>query len=478
VLPFVAEAGDGAVLAEGVSDEVMSVLSGDPRLRVIARGTAATLRHLPPLQAMHDIGATAVLSGRVRQMEAERLRVEHELSTSGAGRRPSSSTLIDLGDFRAGVSRLAAATLSALELGELGDLGEPDPSARGPAPPITRNTEALELFLQGRLHMEQRPIGVKLAMQCFDRALRVDGGIAAANGALAVLWANFGIFLAIEPQVARERALAHATMALAHDAHEPQALAALLTVATFFDWDLAGSDALAAELAELAPSYVQPLQVQLYASAARGDAPRVRELGRQVQQLDPRSVDPVNDFGYTLLLTGDAAGACEVLAGHLQWHPEASEVHRRLGLAHLARGAPGASGASGASGADARHEGVLHLERSVALSRRHVWGVANLACGLAYVGEEVRARALLDELLERADGELVPATALAMIHAALGDLDAGLAALERAAAARDYWLLLADRDPLLAPLRADARYSRIRERCTPVLTRPAPPRPA
>jgi hypothetical protein len=58
---------------------------------------------------------------------------------------------------------------------------------------------------------------------------------------------------------------------------------------------------------------------------------------------------------------------------------------------------------------------------------------------------------------------------LAGVHASLGDHDRAFEALERAIAARDYWLLLVAVDPLLAPLRADPRFATIVARCTPVL---------
>jgi tetratricopeptide (TPR) repeat protein len=292
-------------------------------------------------------------------------------------------------------------------------------------------------------------------MQCFDRAIRLDGTVAGANGALGILWANFGIFLALPPTQARDRAREQALRALAIDPREPNALAALLTVAALYDWDLPRADALWAQLHAWYPSWVNPRQVMLYVHAARGESAAVRTLGAEIQRLDPRSVDPVSDVGFGLLLTGHAADAAQLLAAHAQLHPEASEVHRRLGLAWLEAGEPGLA--------------VTHLERSVALSRRHAWGVANLACARARAGDAAGARTLLAELQERADGELVPGVVLAGVHASLGDHDRAFEALERAIAARDYWLLLVAVDPLLAPLRADPRFATIVARCTPVL---------
>ena len=62
----------------------------------------------------------------------------------------------------------------------------------------------------GLEQMGHRPIGVKLAMQCFDRAIRLDPELAEAYGAVAILWATFGIFLAVAPATALEKSNGYA----------------------------------------------------------------------------------------------------------------------------------------------------------------------------------------------------------------------------------------------------------------------------
>lgn len=307
--------------------------------------------------------------------------------------------------------------------------------------------EARELLARGLEQMGHRPIGVKDAMQSFDRAIRLDPELAEAYGAIAILWANFGIFLAVAPAIALEKSNGYAHRGLALDRHERYSLATVMHNLAFYEWDVVAADAIFAQLATNHPDFTLPYQVALYTHAARGDAARVREYGEHVLALDPSSVDAVSDYAYALLLVGEARDAATLMERHLALHPTASEVHRRLGLALLQL--------------EETPRALEHLEQSVALSRRHVWGVANLACARAKSGDEAGARALLAELEERADGELVPAIALAFVHAALGDLDAGLSALSRAVVAGDYWLLAVDVDPLLAPLRADPRFAAI-----------------
>lgn len=450
VLPFASSAGDEATyLAEGVSDELVMALSQLPSIGVVGRGTAVSVRDTTAgaREAAAAIGASLAVSGTVA-LEAGTLQVRAEIHDADSQSPPAVETLqVPLADFARGVARLAERVLAACHQ------SPPHGWEARVTRPMSDNAEALDLVLRGRHHAEQRPIGVKLAMQCFDRAIRLDGEVAAAHGALAILWANFGIFLALTPQQASERAREQAQRALLADADEPWALSAMLTVATFYDWDLPRADALGRALLARYPSLVAPRQVLLYAHAARGDEAAVRDLGREVQRLDPRAVDPLNDLAFALLLCGAAREAVTLLEAHAEAHPAASEVHRRLGLALMEVG-------------EGQHA-VAHLERSVALSRRHAWGVANLACARARAGDADGARTLLAELVERADGELVPNVALAEIHASLGAHDAAFDALERALDARDYWLLTLDVDPLLAPLRGDDRFAALAARRRP-----------
>ena len=190
----------------------------------------------------------------------------------------------------------------------------------------------------------------------------------------------------------------------------------------FYEWDFAAADVIFERLVAHHPDFILPYQVALYAHTARGDRTRVHADGERVLALDPRSIDAVGDYAYALLLVGEASKAATLMEGHVVLHPGASEVHRRLGLALLELGETARA--------------VTHLEQSVELSRRHVWGVANLACARARDGDSAGARVRLDERTERADDEVVPAIAVAFVHASLGDIDAGMEALARSVAAR------------------------------------------
>ena len=90
--------------------------------------------------------------------------------------------------------------------------------------------------------------------------------------------------------------------------------------------------------------------------------------------------------------------------------------------------------------------------------REHCYEIALLGGALAAVGRTQEARALLDELLERARREYVPPFDLALLHCALGERDLALAALEKALDQRNALLWYRIYIPMLAPLRGEPRW--------------------
>ena len=90
--------------------------------------------------------------------------------------------------------------------------------------------------------------------------------------------------------------------------------------------------------------------------------------------------------------------------------------------------------------------------------------MAGLAQAHARAGDVDRARALQADLTAAAARRHVPHSLAAQVHASLGEIDLAIAALERAAAAREPELVLIGVRPVYAPLRNDPRFAALRER--------------
>jgi hypothetical protein len=89
---------------------------------------------------------------------------------------------------------------------------------------------------------------------------------------------------------------------------------------------------------------------------------------------------------------------------------------------------------------------------------------AGLAQAHARAGQRDRARELQGELMAVAATRHVTHSLMAQVHAALGELDPAVAALERAADAREPEVVLIGVRPAYAPLRGHARFDALRAR--------------
>lgn len=182
-----------------------------------------------------------------------------------------------------------------------------------------------------------------------------------------------------------------------------------------------------------------------------------RAMFERAQALDPLSRIIATMAGYPTYYAGDYDAAARQFRQVLQLDPNFSMAHFRLGLAYAQQG----------RWADALDE----LAISKALSDdRDV--VAALGQVHGMMGHRDEALAAIAELEARSRTTFVPSYAVAVVHAALGDVEAALDWLTRAVEERSYWVMYFNVDPALAGLGGHARFDDLRARAG-LLTSPA-----
>jgi tetratricopeptide (TPR) repeat protein len=103
-------------------------------------------------------------------------------------------------------------------------------------------------------------------------------------------------------------------------------------------------------------------------------------------------------------------------------------------------------------------EAIAEHEKAVALSGASVLMRANLGRAYALAGRTADARKVLRGLVALSDSEPVSAYRIATLHASLGDAEATIEWLGRAAKARDHWMVWLKVDPMLEPVRDHKRF--------------------
>lgn len=205
VLPFVSLSGDPeqAYFSDGISEELLSVLSRVPGLRVPSRTSSFAFRGADtPLETIaEELAVDHVLEGSVRR-DGEQVRVSAQLvdvaTNSPLWSQTYNRELTGVFEIQ---DEIAARVAEALQIRLL---AEPGGSASR-----TANTEAHDAYLRGLAYVSTLASGnVARAIESFERAITADPEYAAAYAMLARTYNVARLFDFMDPQEAAARASA------------------------------------------------------------------------------------------------------------------------------------------------------------------------------------------------------------------------------------------------------------------------------
>ena len=335
---------------------------------------------------------------------------------------------------------------------------------RGAVRAVSANPDAYRAYLEGRYAWSQRSEpNLKKAIKCFQRAVALDPGFAAAHSGLADCHATLGYLSFVSPADAFPLARRHGMLAVERDAGLAEPRASLGYVRFYFDWDWSGAETEFRRAIALDPGWApahQWFSIFLLAADRAGEAAREIELARD---RDPLSLAINTDQGFHYYYTGQYDEAVKQLQCVLAMDPSFAPAHLWLGRAYQQVG---------------RYDEALRefsrVEASVpgwpvAIAARG--SVEGAACRLA------KARATLAELQALRGRRFVTAYGVALVHAAVGDSDAALTWLDRAFAERSHWLVWLRLDPRFNSLRNDHRPQFLTRRAHPATRRSARTQP-
>ena len=423
--------------ADGLTEELISVLSQVRGLSVIARTSVTPYKTAPKsvAQVGAELGVDTVIEGSVRK-SGKRIRISLQLVDVSTQRHIwASSYNREIDDVFSVQSDIAERTAQALEL-------ELMQGARAAvARPPTTNPEAYEQYLHG-LVAARRPEGAGLedAVRSFEAATRLDPKFAAAFA----MWADYYVYLAgdylpMADVMPRARELASRAVELDPDSTE--AHAALANIAMQFDHDWPRAEAEFRRAIELNPSNVEAHRFFGLMMLAQERFPEAVELFRRVIQLDPgRGFEGM--LGWALVEAGDFDRAFPILLGMFPQGPKTVGEHASLGLMFLQAGRI----------AEADREARTPVEGATPTE------AFDLALVNAMVGRTDPARALLASSGAPSGSAYISPTNRAMLHAALGEKEPALELLETAYRDGDRVLWLYYRGAMFDSLRDEPRF--------------------
>jgi serine/threonine-protein kinase len=453
VLPFrnMSPDPEAEYFSDGITEEIISVLSHIASLRVAARTSCFAFkgRDTDVRNIGRELGVRTVLEGSVRQA-GRRLRIHAQLVDVATGYHLWSERYDrELEDVFAVQDEIARSIAETLEPRLTGGGG-----ASLPERP-TRDVEAYDLYLKGRHFWKQRRM--RSAIQQFEAAAEKDPGYADAYTALADSYSIWGFYGGISTWEAygRARAAAERAQQLAPDSAEVHL--ALGVIEHYYGWDTAREEKELQLAIERNPKLADAYFWLALCWGVAGRFEETLEVSRKGLALEPHSANAQASVGWAYAGARRFAEALPELRKAVALDPDAAFPLWSLGLTLLHDRQP--------------EEAVATLERAVAVTQReHCFEMALLGCALAAAGREGEARALLAELGERAQRSYVPPFDLALLLCALGEREKALEALERAYDQRSALLWYRLHMPLLDPLRGVPRWRALADK----LARTAP----
>jgi DNA-binding winged helix-turn-helix (wHTH) protein/Flp pilus assembly protein TadD len=306
-------------------------------------------------------------------------------------------------------------------------------------------------YLKGRFFWNKRTeVGLKKALEYFQRALNVDPLYALAYAGLAdcyIMLCEYGL-LASEDSYRNGKAAALKALGLDESLAEAHASLGLITM--LYDWDLATAEKGFKRAIELNPNYATAHQWYAVHLAVSGRFDEAFAQIRQAQELDPLSpIISVNvaRIHYFARQYDEALRCCRTI---LETEPTFGAAHKVMGLAYQQKGMSG--------------EALAALQRALDLLGDTPEMIGFLAHAYAISGNPEETHKLLERLEEMAKLRHVRSFPFVVAYTALGDLDQVFACLEKAWRERCDSLPCLKVMPLFDCLRSDPRFTDLMQR--------------
>jgi serine/threonine protein kinase/Flp pilus assembly protein TadD len=444
VLPFadISQDNDNRYFSDGLTEEIISKLSRLRRVKIVPRASVMSYDRAgkPAKQIAAELRVQYLLEGSVRKYGTQ-LRITTQLVDADQDAylwaESYDGTMEEVFDIQEQVaSRIVKALRVRLTPDEKKNL------KRRP----TANSDAYQLYLMGRFFWSKRTKqGLETAIVHFLQAIEQDKKFALAWAGIADAHNLLSQYAGVDRKASYATAMTAVLEALALDDNLAEAHTSLGLLLMLFEWDWAGAGREFQRALHLDPSY---------ATAHHWYAQWLLFMGRHDEALstlvnaialDPVSPAILNDMGFMLYYTRDYAGAVGYAQKTLQLDPHFITAHRLLSLAYQGLGKHD----------QAIAENRLWVERAAKGDESFV----TLAQCYAAAGRREEAVNVLSgvHLPENPDGNVM--RGIALVYAALGEIDNAFAWLEKAFAVKSEALGTLKVDPKLDPLRSDPRFA-------------------
>jgi serine/threonine protein kinase/Tfp pilus assembly protein PilF len=418
VLPFVNATGnpDAEYLSEGITQGLINTLSQLPKLKVVSLMSAYRYKGkaIDPPSVARDLGVHAILTGRMVQqgdtisISAELIDAEHDRQMWG---KQYQRKLSDVTSLEPDITRDIVENLKLKLSGAQQNLVAQRP---------TQNSEAYQLYLQGRFYWNRRTSGgLNKAIDYFQQAIAKDPNYALAYSGLAdsyfALSRNTGV---LSPKEAGAKARQAAEKALDLDSSLSEAHASMGLVLLVFEWDFAEAEREFRRAIDLNPGYPYPHVWHAELLYGIGRYEEAIQENRKAAALEPFTSNIRVNLGVTLMFGKHIQESEQQFRQTLDMDPNYPAAHYFYAQVLILQ--------------KRFDEAVIEMEKTVQSLPESSYYRGYLGYAYAKAGKTTEARRILGELIEEAKTKYVSWLGIADIYAGLGEKDHWFAALELA----------------------------------------------
>jgi TolB-like protein len=435
VLPFtdMSEKHDQEYFGDGMSEEILDLLTKIPGLTVIGRTSSFAFKGKS--EDLRTIGAKLnaayVLEGSVRKA-GDQVRITAQLINTRTGAHEWSETYDrQFGDVLKLQDAIAAAVARELQLTVASRYINPRAALE--------HADAYDLMLRGRHaadHWDEQ--GLDDAVTLLKEAIDHDPTSADAAAELAFTYYKQGVGVFRAPTVAFEQARSAAATALKLDPKNLRAHYVLGKISIVYDWDWANAEREFGQVSTLAPgsAYAPSGEARLFLSLGRwDDALRQINAAIAVDPLDPNSFEALSIIQAS---RGHLPEAQAAVRRALDIRPSYPWVHYYYGLALLTHGE------STAALAEMQQEAIEEGKQ------------AGLAMAYHALGRKADSDAMLARMLKEHPDRY--GAGIASVYAFRGQSDEAMRWLDRAYTQKDVGLAYVKVDAPFKRIGADPRY--------------------
>jgi len=444
VLPFENISGDVEYeyFADGLTEEIMSVLSHINKLRVIARTSVMKFKGSlrPVSEIAKELQVGMVLEGSIRK-DGDRIRVTAQLIDTRTEEHLFAETyqgnFINIFEFQ---SDIAFRVAEALEISLL-SLEQSNIKRQS-----TQDLAAYNNYLEGLFLWNKRnPESLLKSLEYFQKAIKLDPGFALAYTGVADTYHLLSSYGLLSPDMGFAEAKKAAMTAISIDEDLAQGYNSLAAIMLLHDWKWDESENAFEQSIKLNPNNIQTcLWFGLYHGLFR-EFDRAISLINNAISLDPVSPVACTDLGQIYYFKGQYDQAIREYEKSLSLDSNYVYTYAYLGQAFAAKGM--------------LVEANNAFQTAVSLTAGQ--DPATMA-GLGYVyalqKKTGQARSVISTLYEMDEKLYIHPIYFAVIHIGLGEYDLALDWLEKGFHEHSEWMVFLQVEHMLDPLRTQGRY--------------------